>query len=135
MIPLDASMCDRCNPLGLPQPSPTQAHGTIFLAIGLSVLALVLLGHLAVTGLGPFSGSVAAVEGVPSGLQVSLSVRNDGTAAGSATCRVFDPTEGGIAADSAYVLTPRIGPGQAVTFSEVVTSLGTARRTLGVDCR
>jgi hypothetical protein len=26
-------MCDRCNPLGLKQPAPSQAHGTVLLAI------------------------------------------------------------------------------------------------------
>ena len=39
-----AAICSRCNPGGLPGPSPTQYHGTVFLVVILSmVLAMAVL--------------------------------------------------------------------------------------------
>jgi hypothetical protein len=38
------AICSRCNPAGLPGPSPTQYHGTVFFIIALSmVLAVAIL--------------------------------------------------------------------------------------------
>jgi hypothetical protein len=37
------SVCRRCNPAGLPAPSPTQYHGTVMLAVLVGVAALVVL--------------------------------------------------------------------------------------------
>jgi hypothetical protein len=39
----DQSVCRRCNPAGLPTPSPSQYHGTVMLAVLVGVAALVLL--------------------------------------------------------------------------------------------
>ena len=43
------SVCRRCNPAGLPAPSPSQYHGTVMLAVLVGVAALVafllLSGH------------------------------------------------------------------------------------------
>jgi hypothetical protein len=41
----DQSVCRRCNPAGLPAPSPSQYHGTVLLAVlaGMAMLALLLL--------------------------------------------------------------------------------------------
>ena len=36
-IPLHESMCESCNPLGLKAPSASQAHGTVFVGIGVAV--------------------------------------------------------------------------------------------------
>jgi hypothetical protein len=47
-LPPGMSVCRRCNPAGLPTPSPTQSHATAFLtvlfAIGLIGLLLALKG-------------------------------------------------------------------------------------------
>ncbi len=38
------AVCSRCNPAGLPGPSPTQYHGTVFLVVIASmVLAVAIL--------------------------------------------------------------------------------------------
>ena len=39
------SVCRRCNPAGLPAPSPSQYHGTVLLAVlaGIAMLVLLLL--------------------------------------------------------------------------------------------
>jgi hypothetical protein len=42
------SVCRRCNPAGLPTPSPSQYHGTVMLAVLVGVAMLVLL--LVLTG-------------------------------------------------------------------------------------
>ena len=82
-VPVGIALCERCNPLGLTQPTSTQAHGTILLAIVISVVALALLGRFALSGIGPFSATVARVEPIHDGLAITLSVTNEGGNAGS----------------------------------------------------
>ncbi len=134
-IPLGDAMCDRCNPLGLAQPSATQVHGIAFAGVVIAVILLALLGRAVLTGIGPFESSVAAVESASGGLSVTLSVRNDGDRIGSTTCRIYDPAVGGITPNDVYVQTPRIEGGATATFTEVVTTLGTGVRPLAVACR
>jgi predicted nucleic acid-binding Zn ribbon protein len=133
-IPLEQSMCERCNPLGLKQPATSQAHGTVFLGIGLAVVVLAVLARLAVAGVGPFRSEVAAVMADPAGLRVSISVTNDGENGGSTTCRVGDPEIRGIGPETAYVQSPVVQPGETLTFDAVVTTLGTEVKPLTVDC-
>src|SRR3954454_13007565 len=71
-VTLDESLCEECNPLGLSQPATSQAHGTVFLAIILAVVALAVAGRLAIAGVGPFRGEVSSVVPAPSGLAVTL---------------------------------------------------------------
>lgn len=133
-VALDVAMCERCNPLGLKQPAATQAHGTVFLAIALSVAGLAILGRLALAGIGPFSAEVASVASSPPGLSVTLRVTNQGTKAGETTCRIYDPAVAGIGPESTYVDSPRIQPGGSATFSTLVTTLGYRVRSLAVEC-
>ena len=51
-IPMSEAMCERCNPLGLKQPSASQAHGTVFVGIAVAVVALAVIARLAVSGIG-----------------------------------------------------------------------------------
>ena len=44
-LPPGMSVCRRCNPAGLPAPSPTQAHATVFLAV---LASIVIVGVLLV---------------------------------------------------------------------------------------
>lgn len=132
-VPIDIALCERCNPLGLPQPASTQAHGTILLAIVVSVILLALLGKFALSGIGPFSATVARVEPIHDGLAITLSVTNEGGNAGSTTCRVFDASDSGMTT-SAYMQSPQIGAGETVSFSQETTTLGPTVRPLGVEC-
>ena len=127
-------MCEACNPLGLKQPAPSQAHGTVFLAIVGAVLGLAVLGRLALAGIGPFKGEIGNIVASPPGLALTLTVTNLGTSAGSTTCRVFDPSTPGIGPESAFIVSPRIGPGQTVSFSKDVRGLGATIRPLAVEC-
>ena len=134
-VPLDVALCERCNPLGLPQPASSQAHGTVAVGIVLAVVVLAVLGRVAMSGLGPFSGTIAGVVADPPNLSVTLTVRNEGSREGSTTCRIFDPAAGsGIAPGSAFVTTPPIAAGSSLTFSRLVTTLGSVVRPLGVSC-
>lgn len=133
-VPIGDAMCDRCNPLGLRQPAASQAHGTIFAGIGVAVVGLWLLATFALSGVGPFDGRIVAIAPDPPGLSVTLTVVNEGTRAGSTTCRVYDPSLG-LGPETAYIQTPRIDPGGEVTFSRRITELGTTERDLVVACR
>ena len=37
------SVCDECNPAGLPEPSPTQYHATVFITVLLVLLGLAVV--------------------------------------------------------------------------------------------
>ena len=134
-ISLDLSMCERCNPLGLSQPATSQAHGTVALGLFIGVVVLAIVAKLAVSGVGPFTGTVASVAPAPGGIAVTLAVHNDGTKEGTAQCRVFDPRSPGIGDHPAMLQSPRIAPGASASFTEVVTVLGSDVIPLGVECR
>lgn len=36
-------MCRACNPAGLPEPSPTQYHATVFIAVLVALVAVVVV--------------------------------------------------------------------------------------------
>jgi hypothetical protein len=133
-VALDIAMCERCNPLGLQQPAASQAHGTVFLGIGLAVLLLAVLANLAVSGVGPFDARIASVVSDPPGINVTLTVTNQGRRAGATTCRVYDPRVG-IGPDVAIVQTPRIEAGGSLTFNQRVTELGSSPGQLAVVCK
>jgi hypothetical protein len=134
-ISLDLSMCERCNPLGLPQPATSQAHGTVALGLFVGVVVLAIVAKLAVSGVGPFVGTVASVQPVPGGLAVTLSVHNDGSKEGTTRCRVFDPGSPGVSDRPAVLESPRVAAGATASFTEVVTVLGPDVRPLAVECR
>ncbi|HEY3334561.1 MAG TPA: hypothetical protein VGK16_04920 [Candidatus Limnocylindrales bacterium] len=133
-IPVSQAMCERCNPLGLKQPSPSQAHGTVFVGIAVAVVLLAVVARLTINGVGPFAGTIAGVDADPGGLKVSITVTNEGSSAGSTTCRVGDPRIRGIGPETAFVTSPVVPPGQTVTFSAVIASLGSTVTPLSVDC-
>jgi hypothetical protein len=42
-IPPGMSVCRRCNPAGLPSPSPSQYHATVFLSVLAATVVLIWL--------------------------------------------------------------------------------------------
>lgn len=132
-VPLDVGLCERCNPLGLKDSSASQVHGTVFIAVLVAVIGLALVARLTLAGVGPFGGTLVVAVPDGKGLAVTLSVMNQGTAAGQTTCRLTDPRDrsGG---GSAFVLSPRIDPGATVTFTKTVAELGNTVRDLTVEC-
>ena len=133
-VPLDVGLCERCNPIGLRDASSSQVHGTVFLGIGIAVIVLWLVAQAAVNGIGPFPAAVAGVRAADesAALIVTLRVSNSGTSMGSTTCRVTDPAVRG--GQAVFIQSPRIDPGQVLTFDATVVGLGDAVRPLFVEC-
>jgi hypothetical protein len=130
---LDRGLCENCNPLGLKDSASSQVHGTAFVGVFAAIVILAVLARVAVSGVGPFPATLASVTPVDDGLSVMVQVTNDGTSSGQTTCRVFDrsPRSNGA---TAIVRSPRIDPGQTVSFSRLVTTFGTEARELGIEC-
>jgi predicted nucleic acid-binding Zn ribbon protein len=132
-VPLDVGLCERCNPLGLKDASASQVHGTVIVAVIVAIIGLALIGRLALAGVGPFPATLVSSVTDGAGLAVTISVTNQGTGAGQTTCRLTDPLDrnGG---RSGFILSPRIEPGQTVTFTKHVTEFGSQGRALDVAC-
>jgi hypothetical protein len=134
-VPVDVALCDECNPLGLTQPSASQAHGTIALGLFVGVVGIAIFAKLAISGIGPFTGSVVDVAAQAPGLAVTLDVTNQGSKAGTTSCRVYDPSDTGMGSPPTMVLSPRVEPGATLRFTQVVTTLGPTVMPLAADCR
>ena len=132
-MPLDVGLCERCNPLGLRDSSASQVHGTVIITVLIAILGLLFFARFALSGVGPFTAEVIGAVPSGTGLEVTLTVQNQGTSTGQTTCRVTDPADRNVSR-GAIVLSPRIDAGQTVTFSQVVTELGSTVRPLTVSC-
>ena len=133
LVPLDVGLCERCNPLGLRDSSSSQVHGIAIGGVVFFVVVLAIAARFALSGIGPFNASVAGTVPDGNALAITLSVTNGGSSTGQTTCRVTDPADRtGLAA--AFMLSPRIGPGQTVEFTERVPGFGSVARPLAVEC-
>lgn len=114
--PQGVGMCEVCNPGHIGGASATQVHATIVGAIGVGFVAIALLGHIALAGVGPFPASIVRASVQPDGaLDVTLTVHNGGSRDAAATCRV---NRGGVnAPDDVLFLTDPIAPGTDGTFT------------------
>lgn len=131
---MGVGLCERCNPLGLRDVSASQVHGTAFLGVLGAFVLLAIVARLAITGIGPFPVAVDAVIPAATGLEVTLTVTNEGDAEGQTTCRVMTTSNRG-GGPVAFMLSPAIAPGETITFSQVVTGLGTEATDLVAECR
>jgi len=132
-VSLQEALCERCNPLGLAQPSASQAHGTVFLGIGVAVLLLASLAGGSAKGVGPFTAQISAPISVPDGLSVEIIVENTGSGAGSAACSV-STTKIGSAGLTEMVTTKRIDPGSSVVITRELKAFGAEPIPLQIDC-
>ena len=134
-VPADAGLCELCNPLELSQPAATQMHGIAAMGILLFIVVLFVAGRAVIAGAGPFTGQVTGVGPAPAvnGLAVTLSVTNQGTNAGAITCWI-EETPRRIGSPGQSVQSPLVQPGQSVTFTAVVTKLGSSPLPLDADC-
>lgn len=127
-------LCERCNPLGLRDVASGQVHGSVFIAVTGAIIALAVLARLSIAGIGPFPASVDAVDAAGAGLAVTLTVTNEGGAAGRTTCRLNRTGDRGTG-EAAFVTTPELGPGETRTFSAAVDDFGADPVELDVSCR
>jgi hypothetical protein len=132
-VSLQTALCERCNPLGLAQPSASQSHGTVFLGIGAAVLLLAALAGSSSRGIGPFTATMSAGSSVPGGLSVAITITNTGRTAGSATCQVTTSVIGS-AGLSEIISTPRIDPGATTTVDRQLKSFGSDPIPLAISC-
>ncbi len=132
-MPLDVGLCETCNPLGLRNSSSSQVHGIAFVGVFTAIVLLALVGRLALSGVGPFEGSVTNVVANGQALTITLSVTNKGSSTGQTTCHITDPVDrtGSV---GAFVLSPRIDAGETKTFTQQVTGLGGTVRPLAAAC-
>jgi predicted nucleic acid-binding Zn ribbon protein len=133
-IPLTEAMCERCNPLGLRQPSASQAHGTALIGVAVAIVVLAVLARVLTVGIGPFPATVRSVAADPSGLRVTIDVMNQGTTTSATSCVIDDAGVRGIGPGTVIVQSPNVPPGQHVTFDATVTTLGSQPKALIVTC-
>lgn len=133
-VAIDVALCDECNPLGLKQPAATQVHAIAAGGIVLFVLFLAVVGRIAQTGMGPFSGEVRGVTVAAGGLEVTLAVTNAGTTASATTCRVVEAARSA-GGPSQILQTPNVQPGETIEFSARVSVFGAQPVDLAVDCQ
>jgi hypothetical protein len=132
-VPADAGLCELCNPLELAQPSATQMHGIAAVGIVAFVVVLAVLARAAMSGTGPFTGSVGAVTATADGLSISLTVVNKGSRDTATTCEISD-SPAKLGGPTQVIQTPLIHAGQALEFTTVVTRFGTVPVSLAADC-
>lgn len=128
-VPLDVALCEQCNPIGLAQPAPAQAHGTVLVAVIGAVAVLAILAGLARSSVGPFEARIDDAVSVPPTIVLTISTTNGGSSATPTRCRVTDDS-----GRYAVIATERIAPGATVTFTRVVTDLSADPATLRIDC-
>ena len=133
-MPLDVGLCERCNPLGLkdsPRPRSTARSSSPCFSPSSDWR---VIARLALTGVGPFPATVVSAVPVADSLEVTARRHERGQQR-----RPDDvPRERSadrVGGESAFLLSPRIEPGQTVTFTKTVTVLGTEAGALDVTCR
>ena len=132
-VPMDAGLCELCNPLELSQPSATQMHGIAAVGIIGFIALLAVLGRVALTGTGPFTGSLLGVTTAPGGLAVTIALTNEGEKPGATTCLVTEsPARPG--RPTQVVQAPQVAGSSTREFTAVVDHFGTAVIDLAVNC-
>jgi len=132
-VPADAGLCELCNPLELAQPSATQMHGIAVVGILAFIAVLAVLARVALVGTGPFAGQVTNVLPASGGLFVTLAVANEGSNASATTCRISESAPR-FGATPEVVQTPRIGAGETITVTTLVTRFGLEPLGLTASC-
>lgn len=133
-IALADALCAACNPAGLSQPAASQAHGTVYLGIIVGVVAMAAAATFLLGGVGPFRASITGVAADAAGLTLTLSVDNDGSRDGAASCRVWDPAYLGTPPQETFLKTSPVPAHGSLVVVQHVAALGTDRRPLAVDC-
>lgn len=117
--PVGVSLCDDDNPGRIKSPSTTQVHGTIVIGVIGGFLLLLFLFRLGSNGVGPFPTTLVGYSTrADGGLDVALTVTNNGQRAAGASCRI---SANGAPDFRDYVFfTQPIQPGESRTFTQSV---------------
>jgi len=133
-VPMDKGLCEQCNPLELAQPSATQVHGIAVFGILVFVAILAVLGRAAVSGTGPFVGSVTSVEPAAGGLAITIAVANQGAKPAATTCQVIQ-SPAPVGGPQPVVQTPLVPAHSEVRFTTTLTAFGTEPLALTAACK
>ena len=132
----DESICDVCNRAGMATPSASQYHGTLAVAIIAGVAALAIWASLSMRGIGPYRVDVVSIaEAPPDGALVTLLVENEGTARGSATCRLEAHDANGIPLRTSSLVTSQLEGGASGTFTGRMSGLTQLPASVVASCR
>lgn len=104
------------------------------MVVALAIVLLLVFARVSISGGGPYPASISAATPSGEGLAVTLTVTNEGKDTGQTTCRIVDVADGGTGVNS-FALSPRIAPGQTLSFPVVVKEFGPEPRQLAVSCR
>lgn len=117
--PPGVSLCDADNPGRIKAPSATQAHATILVGVVAGFLGAFLLFRFAVSAGGPFPAAIAGhVTTADGGLQIAVTVTNDGDHESIATCRVS--RDGLTRPDDFTFRTDRLAAGASQTLTRTI---------------
>jgi hypothetical protein len=132
----DESICDVCNRAGMATPSASQYHGTVAVAIIVGVVGLAIWASLAMRGVGPYRAEVVSVSaGPPNTAVVTIQVENQGTARGSATCRIEAQDANGRSVRATSLTTGQIDGGQTERFTDQIDGLAQLPASVVATCR
>ncbi len=131
----DESICEVCNRAGMATPSATQYHATIVVAIVAAVALLAVAASLSMRGVGPYDGRTVSFRAETGRVMATISVRNDGTRAGRAKCRLQALDAGGHELGAVTSVSPPVGGGQTVTYEQPIPGVGPETRSVGVSCQ
>ena len=132
----DESICAVCNRAGMATPSASQYHGTMAVAIIAGVVLLAVWASLSMRGMGPYQALVVSIaEAPPDGAMVTISVANQGTARGSATCQLQARDSQGRPLRSASILTGPLDGGKSATFTGRIPGLTQLPASVVASCR
>ncbi len=117
--PVGVSLCEQDNPGQIKSPSTTQVHGTIGIGVIAGFVLLLLLFRFGSSGVGPFPSTLAGyTTRADGGLDIAVTVTNNGSRAAGASCRV---SASGAPDFRDYVFfTEPIQPGETRTFTQSV---------------
>ena len=134
-IGLDESICDVCNQAGMATPSASQYHGTVAVAIVAGVVGLAIWASFASRGVGPYAAQVVSVTaGPPNTATVTIEVENQGTARGSATCRIEAQDANGFPIRASTLTTSQIDGGQRERFTDQIDGLAQLPASVVATC-
>ena len=119
----------------MPKPSPVQYHATIMVTIFLVVIGLAVFAFVSHQGVGPFAGRTVRMEYRSNGtLLVEAQVRNHGSKASRANCRVTPFVGKTFVEKSDTVLTRTIDPHRTVGFRDVLHGVQAKPTAVVVSC-
>lgn len=130
----DETICEVCNQAGMATPSASQYHATMVVAIVIGVILLAVAASVAMTGVGPFTADAVDVRTASAGVEVTVTVTNDGSKQGRAKCQLIALDRNGRSLDSHPTVSPPVPAGERITFDVTLARLNAVPAQITVKC-